>query len=436
MPAERLRILTTNDFAGSFFPQPTSYGVLPGGAGLMAAVERLRDEADASLWIDVGDFANGGPLAPLSNGTAGFLAAATLGVDATVAGNHELDWGPEHLRRWAPELRCPLLCANLDLGLPGTALLPAGDWTVGVIGLTHPAVGQFVPWVRQQQPDPVAIVQHEARELRRRGADVVVLAIHDGVAWSGTPDGAPVVDPSSMVALCRRLVGCVDAVLGAHTLVRHIGNLAGIPYLQPWLFGAEVGVLDLFPDGRHRAFGVMVEDAGPWDGPGGRLFTALQAEIVGEIAEPWLNRPVGPAALVAQLADSARRLTEADLAIVGRLMLHGSQPMIDGTSAYLPPGPVSEALVLRLVPWSDDELYLGEVSGAEAERLARAIGGPFGGQRFGPAEVARRTPRTESGVVALETWSAQLADHWLGRAVGWSRTGTGLRDALRAAITG
>lgn len=434
MPKETLRILTTNDFAGSFFPQPTSYGMLPGGAGLMVTIERLRDEVAASLWIDVGDFANGGPLAPLSNGTTGFLAAATLGVDATVVGNHELDWGAQHLLRWAPELRCPVLCANLDLGLPGTALLQAGTWTVGLIGLTHPAVGQFVPWVRQEQPDPVQVVEAEARELRRRGADVVVLAIHDGVAWTGTPDGAPIVDTSGMAALCQSLAGHVDAVLGAHTLVRHLGDLAGLPYLQPWHFGAEVGVLDVFPDGRHRAFGVMVDDAGAWGGQGSRVFEALTGEIVGEIAEPWVNRPVGPASLVARLADGAQRLTGADVAIVGRLMLHGTQPMIDGTSAYLPSGPVSEAIVLRLIPWTDDAILVGEVTTEEAARLAAAIGGLHAGQDYGRAEVARRTPEMAAGVVAIESWSAKMAGDWLGRNVGWRSTGYGLRDALRAAV--
>src|SRR4051794_38591240 len=129
-----IRILTTNDFVGSFFPQATSWGMLPGGAGLAAAVGDLRD--DATLWIDTGDVAQGTALGALSDGTWGFLAMRELPVDVGVAGNHELDWGTGHLRTWARELPFPLLAANADLGLQGARLVSVGDSAVGVIGLT------------------------------------------------------------------------------------------------------------------------------------------------------------------------------------------------------------------------------------------------------------------------------------------------------------
>jgi hypothetical protein len=52
-----VRILTTNDFVGSFFPQATSYGRLPGAAALQATVDGLRTEAGGGIWIDTGDLA-------------------------------------------------------------------------------------------------------------------------------------------------------------------------------------------------------------------------------------------------------------------------------------------------------------------------------------------------------------------------------------------
>jgi 2',3'-cyclic-nucleotide 2'-phosphodiesterase (5'-nucleotidase family) len=58
-----------------------------------------------------------------------------FGIDAAVAGNHELDWGVPHLQRWQHDLPFPLLCANADLGLPATAMLAAGGCAVGVVGL-------------------------------------------------------------------------------------------------------------------------------------------------------------------------------------------------------------------------------------------------------------------------------------------------------------
>ena len=48
--------------------------------------------------MDAGDFAVPGALATLSSGKAGFAAAADLGIDVGVVGNHEFEWGVEHLR--------------------------------------------------------------------------------------------------------------------------------------------------------------------------------------------------------------------------------------------------------------------------------------------------------------------------------------------------
>jgi hypothetical protein len=46
-----VRILTTNDFVASFFPQTTSYGQLPGAAALQATVDDLRSQAGGGFSI-------------------------------------------------------------------------------------------------------------------------------------------------------------------------------------------------------------------------------------------------------------------------------------------------------------------------------------------------------------------------------------------------
>ena len=119
-PGRAARVLTTNDFVGSFFPQPTSYGELPGAAALQATIDDLRTEGGDALWIDTGDLAQGSALGALSDGAWPFLALRELSIDGSVIGNHELDWGVAHLRRWGAEVPFPLLAANLPLGLPAT----------------------------------------------------------------------------------------------------------------------------------------------------------------------------------------------------------------------------------------------------------------------------------------------------------------------------
>src|SRR4051812_9003610 len=213
-----VRIITTNDFVGSFFPQPTGYGELPGGAALQATVDELRTEAGDGLWVDTGDLAQGSALGALSDGTWPFVALRELSIDVAAVGNHELDWGEAHLRRWGAELPFELLAANLDLGLPATRLLEPG---VGVIGLSLPSMPELHPGT-PVQTDSAGLVARHATALRAQGARHVVLAIHDGA--------------EHMEWLCEAVRGSVDLVLGGHTLTCFAGELAGVPFLQPWAF--------------------------------------------------------------------------------------------------------------------------------------------------------------------------------------------------------
>src|SRR4051794_29143530 len=160
-----VRIITTNDFVGSFFPQPTSYGELPGGAALQATVDDVRTEAGGALWVDTGDLAQGSALGALSDGTWPFLALRELSVDVAVVGNHELDWGEAHLRRWSRELPFGLLAANLDLGLPATRLLEPG---LGVIGLSLPSMAELHPGTTVDA-DSLGLVARHAAALRADG---------------------------------------------------------------------------------------------------------------------------------------------------------------------------------------------------------------------------------------------------------------------------
>ena len=410
-----MRIITTNDFVGSVHPQPTSYGALPGASALQAAVDDLRAEAGGGLWVDTGDLAQGSALGALSDGTWPFVALGRLSVDAAVAGNHELDWGEAHLRRWSAELPFPLLAGNLPLGLPATLLLPGG---VGLIGLSLPEMDLMHPGLATTGGPPAAAATRHAVALREAGARWVVLALHDGVDAT----------PARMAALCAALRGHVDLVLGGHTLRCFAGELAGVPFLQPWGFGSQLGVADLGDDGRVA---LRLADPGPpraWTGPGAGAQAALEAEVVGRLARPLRLAADGEDGL-------ARAVAAGVLAADDRLghVLVGdgdlwNQPARDGTGAFLPAGDVSLAQVLRLTPFSGRRSVWGggmlaaELTPEEAVAVAGAIG-PAG---------AAGDPR--AGAVAVTTFSAALAERRLGRALGWRPVGATLRAGLLAAV--
>ena len=414
-----MRILTTSDFVGSFFPQPTSYGRLPGAAALQATVDDLRAEAGGGLWIDTGDLAQGSALGALSDGVWPFLALRELSIEVAVAGNHELDWGGGHLRRWSAELPFPLLAANVPLGLPATRLLSANGQAVGVIGMSLPAMAEMHPGV-SAEPDTAGMVVELATELRRAGARHVVLALHDGVDGSQRIEG-----------LCERLRGTVDLVLGGHTLRCHAGPLGGVPFLQPWGFGSQVGVADLHDDGRVAVRLVDVGPERPWTGIGAGAQAALEAEVAGRLERPLLRAAGGESTLGLAIGDGVPRADDRlDRVHVGPADLW-NQPARDGVHAFLGAGDVTLAQVLRLTPFCGARsvwgggLVAAELAPAQAEATIRALAEP--------GAVATRG-RDPGGTLVLSTFYAAAADRALGREHDWQPIAATLRDGLMQAI--
>jgi hypothetical protein len=410
-----VRIITTNDFVGSFHPQPTSHGALPGAQALQVAVDDLRAEAGGGLWLDTGDLAQGSALGALSDGAWPFLALRSLSVDAAVVGNHELDWGEEHLRRWSAELAFPLLAGNLPLGLPATRLLPGG---VGVVGLSLPEMGLMHPGIAGAgEPVADAAIRHAA-VLRAAGARWVVLALHDGVDAT----------PARMTAVCAGLRGHVDLVLGGHTLRCFAGELAGVPFLQPWGFGSQLGVADLHDDGR---VGLRLVDPGPpqaWSGLGADAQRALEAEIVGRLAAPLRLAAGGEDGLARAVAAGVLATDDR----LGRVLIGDgdlwNQPARDGVGAFLPSGDVTLAQVLRLCPFTGGRSVWG--GGMLAAELAPGDAAAVAGA-IGPAGAAGDP---HAGALAVTTFSAALAERRLGRALGWRPVGATLRAGLLAAV--
>lgn len=445
-----LRIITTNDFFGSFFARQTSYGTQPGARSLVNTVDRLRNGARGALWIDAGDFAQGGPLAPASQGVQGFTATGELGIDIATIGNHEFDWGAQHARRWASTMPFPIVVANYDIGLPGTKILEtSAGIAVGVIGMTHPTLYQFNDRLERNQPTPTELVPTLAQELRNQGADTVIMAIHDGVDWTTTSKGPLSIDTTRIETMCRALAGHVDAIVGGHTLGRFIGHLAGVPFVQPWAFGAEVGVVDLLETGEWVTNGVMLPIDADWTGAGEAENAALVNDVIGTISEPLMVKPWHDISLAESMSRGMSTNTRADVSLVFSQQLQTMQAPIDGAFAYIRAGAVTEADVLRAVPFVTDDIcqdvFVSEMSEVELGTLLACASGQretdvdvaLSPKTWGGPAITRRN-KTGSGTVSVAMASLyserQLAETWVGRQLDWVPTGTDLRDALRSDV--
>ena len=125
-PGTQLRILATTDLGAALVPMRATRTGRPGTVAGVAALLEREQARQPTLWLDVGDLTVGPAMALLDDRPWSALADAPIA--ATAAGNHDFDDGVEALLDGARSLPYPMLCANVDVGLPPTALLdtPAG----------------------------------------------------------------------------------------------------------------------------------------------------------------------------------------------------------------------------------------------------------------------------------------------------------------------
>jgi len=427
-----LRIVCTNDFLSSFSPMGTSYGRLPGGHALTRTVERLR-EGQPTIWADAGDFSNGGSLSATSSAALCFRAAGELGIEVATLGNHEFDLGYGQLREAIPTLGFPVVCANVDAGVPATTLLDTEVGPVGFVGLTHPQVAAFTPHAPEAQTDLARIVGQHARALRESGAVAVVVLFHFGVNWGVAPDGAHLPDPEPVLEIARAWGDAVDAVVLGHTLGRWADVVDGVPFAQPWAFGAEVGVIDLdLSRGRHRVELAAVDPAHAraWTGTGRAAIEAAESEVVGWIGEPLAIDFGADISLADFAAEALREETGASAAVVPVVGMH--QPAVEGVMYHWPAGAVTEADLARFWPWSEDRILSAEVTAGELDAITSFVA-PEPWLAWGASAEPLLTQGHHTIAVPRDyvDWATVQIGQIVGRELAWRPLNVRLRDAVR-----
>ncbi|SHN46964.1 metallophosphoesterase [Cryptosporangium aurantiacum] len=370
VPGTKLRILATTDLGAAFVPVPTSVGpagTCDGVAALLAA-ERARLP---TVWLDAGDLAVGPVQALL--GRRPWAELGALPLSAAAAGNHEFDDGVEALRSAAGLLGFPLLCADVDVGLPGAALIHTDAGPLGVVGLTHPATHRFAP-----APPPVtdraARVRDHAARLRAEGAERVVVLLHDGADWWPSGTASTSARTTRLARTTAPWASDVDLILGGHTPGGWTGTLSGTPAGHAPIFASTVLVVDV-PDVPRKVVlrGVHpVPAVRPDRNPAVETLDAADDDVVGESRHTWLSRTGAPHYLPDLIAAGFRAATGADAGLV-LASQHTTQGAVDGTVAALPAGPVTTLDLYRLFGTPDDRLAVLRLRRGELPRLRRAL---------------------------------------------------------------
>jgi 2',3'-cyclic-nucleotide 2'-phosphodiesterase / 3'-nucleotidase / 5'-nucleotidase len=252
----RLRVLATNDFHGRLEASTPSWaaGRPVGGAAALATYFRMERDgfAGPTILLDGGDVMQGTPVSNLTRGRSTIDYYNVVGYGGAALGNHEFDWGRDILRQRIEHAEFPWLAANILVAGSDTtpswvqpvALVGVDGVQVGLIGLITEETGSKTMAAHVAGlhfSDGPAAVDRWVPELRRRGADFVIVVAHEG----GRCNAAMTECTGTIVEWARRFTHRPDVIVAGHThqLMRWHEN--GIAIIETDAYGTRYGVVDL-----------------------------------------------------------------------------------------------------------------------------------------------------------------------------------------------
>ena len=282
-----ITVIGLNDVHGELAATDERGGLVSVSA-YVAAVRQLRErEGGAVLLIDAGDMWQGTLESNLGEGKAVVEAYNALGVTAAAVGNHEFDFGPTGpraiptgpddeprgaLRQRAKEANFPLLAANLIDEATGkpvawenvypSIVVEVAGIRVGIIGvMTEKALQTTIAAnVGGLRIAPLApTIVREAKLLRDRGAEVIIVSAHAGSRCGSFDD---MFDTSScdmageiMLTATALPPGLVDHIVAGHVHrgIAHIVNGISITSAYSSTRAFSRTDLEVYRDGRGVA---------------------------------------------------------------------------------------------------------------------------------------------------------------------------------------
>lgn len=244
----RLVIIHTNDTHSHLEPLR---GEPRGGVIERAAfVDQQRQKAGEgrTLLLHAGDFNQGSSYYTTFGGQLEVELVNAMRYDCITLGNHEFDNGIEDLTARAAQIRCPIVCASLDLSsfelgkyVKPYTVIERGGMRIGIVGLLcdiTPNVSRTIS-ARLPQLNNVEVLNKYAKLLRdEEKCDYVIALTHIGFK-----------EDQKLAAATRG----VDLIIGGHSHtflegVKEVNNLDGkpVPIVTDGCWGLEMGVLKIY----------------------------------------------------------------------------------------------------------------------------------------------------------------------------------------------
>ncbi|TVP79475.1 MAG: bifunctional metallophosphatase/5'-nucleotidase, partial [Gemmatimonadales bacterium] len=363
----------------------------------LARISPLVDSIRAAnpgrtILVDSGDLLQGNPMAatftPLPEDEVHpmIVAMNLMEYDAAALGNHEFNFGLDHLDRTLAHAEFPFLSANTVDAATGEPVWPeyvivereleGRPLRIGITGVLPPGVAI---WDRDhvegilEFPDMVERLADVVPRMRADGADLVVVAAHASFEGSSYDTESTGVAPENRMSDAAREVPGIDVVFLGHshrevadTLVNDVLFTQGGPRGR----SLAVATFELAPAGDDgwRVTGRQAELVRPTRD---HIDTRMQASLSGahdrtraEMARVLATAPEAWSAAEARIRDTPlmswihqvqKEVTGADL----------SSAAAFGLRAGLPQGDITVAHVARLYPYDNNLLRAVEITGAE-----------------------------------------------------------------------
>jgi len=201
-----ITILQLNDV---YQISPVDGGKRGGMARVAALQSKIRSESPNTLFLIAGDFISPSVASRLFKGKQMIDALNSAGLDIATLGNHEFDFGPDVLLERMKDSRFAYTVANVIDKKTGRPFGGAAPYLIREIGGVRVAIFGLLlaetatmsdPGSNVRFLDPLAIGSRLSRQLRRRGADIVIALTHQALA-----------DDKRLAA-----AGDIDLIVGGH----------------------------------------------------------------------------------------------------------------------------------------------------------------------------------------------------------------------------
>jgi 5'-nucleotidase len=266
-----ITIIGTNDLHGAL-------DRLPLFAGFVANVRAAREaDGGAVILLDGGDMFQGTLESNLAEGADVVKAYNQIGYTAVAVGNHEFDFGPEGpaavaksieddprgaLKQRLSEAKFPFLVSNINdektgarlkwKNLPPSIIVEVAGTMVGIIGASTestPFTTMPANFLGLKMAPTAAAIAGEAKALRAKGAQVIVVTAHIGSACKD-------LDKPNDTSSCKTNEevfnvigdlpkGLVDVWIGGHTHAAVAHRIHDVAVIESYSSGRAFGRVDL-----------------------------------------------------------------------------------------------------------------------------------------------------------------------------------------------